>query len=661
MDRSGAGPAPRARHGYPTTFSAELVRHCEEGCVPPEVFEDARALVCGERRRRYLRINPRGEARVVDAGVEGVLRLQQLRLSQAAQTDADMSRVLTPEEEAVAAAASQADKQACSATEPASRLTRRRQVCAAVPRTTVLRLGLAALTGLPLASVEAVAWLPCGVMALPWSYPMGSSPLFRDGTLLAMDAASMAAVVALRPRRGDRVLDLCCAPGMKLGLVADAVSAGLAVGVDVSLPRLFMTRSTLKKQQQRPPQQPLPERGGDENASSSSSSSSSSHHIPPHVCVFSGDGRTFSMDRATAALDLGSASAAAVESGTGLTAVERRRLRHQGGALSAATPGSKRGRPPSDAATASATLSVVYAPACSRTVLAAWKREEEARSLSACPDPRAAPPPLLFDRVLVDAECSHDGSVAHMQLGDVDECDAEEESTAPASIRKGRGLDNRYRMHHLNISDAGHRIAPASSQPSADTADPIALPLFALQSALLDNGYRQLRPGGTLVYATCSYSYLQNEHVVRRFLERVNAGSGGDGGHCGPDGCVATLVPAFAYSHESTAAAAAAAAAAGDSSNGDGGEVAACVRLDSEAQRAQLQGLLDAHAMDYGTVQEGHARYARTAPTGDTASVALGSRFWPRTFETSFLYIAKVWKKPTRAAASTGAVEERHG
>merc|ERR1712194_387556 len=42
--------------------------------------------------------------------------------------------------------------------------------------------------------------------------------------------------------------------------------------------------------------------------------------------------------------------------------------------------------------------------------------------------------------------------------------------------------------------------------------------LEELQLALLKNGFRNLRPGGTLVYSTCSFARRQNENLVAQFL-----------------------------------------------------------------------------------------------------------------------------------------------
>ena len=47
------------------------------------------------------------------------------------------------------------------------------------------------------------------------------------------------------------------------------------------------------------------------------------------------------------------------------------------------------------------------------------------------------------------------------------------------------------------------------------------LSVLALQSRLLDAVWKTLRPGGTLLYATCSILKDENEHQVTSFLRRT--------------------------------------------------------------------------------------------------------------------------------------------
>jgi 16S rRNA (cytosine967-C5)-methyltransferase len=81
------------------------------------------------------------------------------------------------------------------------------------------------------------------------------------------------------------------------------------------------------------------------------------------------------------------------------------------------------------------------------------------------------PNAATFDRILVDAPCSNTGVMR-------------------------RRVDSRWRIH------------------------PEELPRLAqTQRDLLQSAARQLKPGGTLVYSTCSLEPEENENVVREFLE----------------------------------------------------------------------------------------------------------------------------------------------
>jgi 16S rRNA C967 or C1407 C5-methylase (RsmB/RsmF family) len=89
----------------------------------------------------------------------------------------------------------------------------------------------------------------------------------------------------------------------------------------------------------------------------------------------------------------------------------------------------------------------------------------------------------LYDKVLVDAECTHDGSVAHIEKYIKNGWDGLEEKFL-----------NKQRLESLE----------------------------SLQKSLLENGFRQLKPGGLLVYSTCSTSRLQNEGIIEWFLDKYS-------------------------------------------------------------------------------------------------------------------------------------------
>ncbi|KAH0475532.1 MAG: uncharacterized protein KVP18_001808 [Porospora cf. gigantea A] len=103
------------------------------------------------------------------------------------------------------------------------------------------------------------------------------------------------------------------------------------------------------------------------------------------------------------------------------------------------------------------------------------------RKKSTLPDPRTedvelSPCHPVFDRVLVDTECTHDGSFRHLEK----------------AAHRDRFLDKK-RLDELR----------------------------PLQLALLARGYKLCKKGGLVVYSTCSLSPLQNETLVNAFLENT--------------------------------------------------------------------------------------------------------------------------------------------
>jgi 16S rRNA C967 or C1407 C5-methylase (RsmB/RsmF family) len=291
------------------------------------------------------------------------------------------------------------------------------------------------------AGVEPVPWLPCGWFAALPPYASGCRiakwPLHARGAVAGMDAASVVSVVALAPRAGEAVLDLCAAPGMKLGLIADAVSAGtigggkigVAVGVDISMRRLYIARSCLRRR----------------NVS--------------NALLIHDDGAAFDPTK----VDLAAHRLVPPKAWT-------RKLSHLERKLT--TP------PPfRDGATAAANLA---AAAASRapTVVHECGGLATVTTLSA-----------EFDRVLVDAECTHDGSVLHLVIpGHAADGPPEEDGESTPLAAAGRALH-------------------------ADTPE-----LHDLQRRLLLNGIARVKIGGVVVYSTCSFSEHQNERIVQYVL-----------------------------------------------------------------------------------------------------------------------------------------------
>ena len=91
--------------------------------------------------------------------------------------------------------------------------------------------------------------------------------------------------------------------------------------------------------------------------------------------------------------------------------------------------------------------------------------------------------PNLFDRVLVDAECTHDGSERH---------------------------EAKHEGFWTNHATDKNRVY-------YDTEEKI-LKLVDNQKNLIKKGFDLLRPGGLMVYSTCSLQSRQNEEVVEYLL-----------------------------------------------------------------------------------------------------------------------------------------------
>lgn len=102
------------------------------------------------------------------------------------------------------------------------------------------------------AGATSVPWCPPQeshrLLQLPAAFRLVQFGPYQAGLLYGMDAASAAAVWALGPQPGEHVLDLCCAPGLKLCAVADALTGlGSVTGVDVSRTRLAVARKVAVK------------------------------------------------------------------------------------------------------------------------------------------------------------------------------------------------------------------------------------------------------------------------------------------------------------------------------------------------------------------------------------------------------------------------------
>jgi 16S rRNA C967 or C1407 C5-methylase (RsmB/RsmF family) len=314
-----------------------------------------------------------------------------------------------------------------------------------------------------------VPWLQeeWGFYALPGDFRLVQSLCFQSGRVYGQDVSSGAAVAALLTDDYDdatvkcksdpnmatglpsseplllRVLDLCCAPGLKLCAIADWLQTNdipsQVVGTDISDSRLKVCSRVIRKYMIDP----------DTSRQPSVAAPVSSEHDKKscvRMQVYCNDGTSF--------LQKGTETNLVFDS---FVATED--LLHCG----------KRKR--------------INKSAKARH--SKQLKEIQQRNIHLDSNGELH----LFDRVLVDAECSTDGSIKHIQ--------------------------KRLRINQNQSTGQGNnssRIASLTDSGQLDT-------LVTLQKGLVANGFRLLKPGGTMVYSTCSLSEEQNENVVAWLLE----------------------------------------------------------------------------------------------------------------------------------------------
>lgn len=391
----------------------------------------------------------------------------------------------------------------------------------------------------------AVSWVKTSdVFSLPPDMGIASSRGVLDGVVAGIDAASVAAVDSLDPHPGDAVLDLCAAPGAKFALIAERMGrSGELVGVDVSEPRigtlctllrryLVFTAGSIQRGWRCRVYAHDATKWADatraasaiscqETPSSVTSAASPEtitspapklvldslrenlfrkpwaqgcRGIPPPVeprdAVLESIVKKLSSDLDK---DSDAGSEAAGSGSTHATIIER--------ILGLSSSEAARGDAGVDGKTPDGDDT-----SRERAIKRPRLGHDESKSLSADASALkallASPPPMLYDRVLVDAQCTHDGSLRHVAK-------AAAKAAASASAASAGAND----------------VMPSDDAPSGDVAfasgsphEPTGTALQALQRGLLASGFACLRPGGTLVYSTCSMEEAQDEEVVRWLL-----------------------------------------------------------------------------------------------------------------------------------------------
>ena len=300
-----------------------------------------------------------------------------------------------------------------------------------------------------------ITWLDSslGFFAVGGEFKLAQSASFRSGRVYGMDVSSGAAVAALLSDRYDkkkfesrdaesedfRVLDLCCCPGLKLCAIADILiskpNTVNVVGVDISEQRLSLCKKIIKKYHVDP----------------MTSGRKSDRKSNLSIRLYHADGVSFGTK--TGANKIVFDSGAALEDSC--HAGKRKRMNKSARAREKKKLGTLR----------------------SLDLTEALRVQNNASEVQ------------QFDRVLVDAECTTDGSIKHMQQ----------------QLRK-------------SVLFRSNETA-AQCLENRTLTDPTQLgKLVKLQQSLISTGFRLLKSGGFLVYSTCSLSTEQNEHVVQWLL-----------------------------------------------------------------------------------------------------------------------------------------------
>lgn len=284
-----------------------------------------------------------------------------------------------------------------------------------------------------------VSWLP-DFYAIPPEIQIAGSKAYQQGKIYGIDAASGAAILALDVQPGDHVLDLCAAPGAKLCMLADMLgSSGSLTGVDVAKHRLAACRTMLQK-----------------------------YSLGDRSRLFVADGTSFSILPVNS--NLGS-----MEAFVG--------IEDNGSIFSEWT--SKRSWKDRQKSKKAKAAGSPHLPSTSEPELIYYGKDSGLVGLQKRyvlhPSTDAAACTSGYDKVLVDAECTHDGSIKHIQKFE---------------FWGWKTLDRRV----LNVERTGN--------------------LLHLQLGLLTNGFKLLKTGGSLVYSTCSLTVAQNENVVQQFLSK---------------------------------------------------------------------------------------------------------------------------------------------
>ena len=481
--------------------------------------------------------------------------------------------------------------------------------------------------------IQPIPWLSrenkLDFYAIPEDFNLSRSRSFIEGRVYGMDVSSGAAVAALLldefdvvdndagqevkvqvPANNDtclntindgvsvsgsiRVLDLCCAPGLKTCAIADLLStctttntntsnsgSGIGceegdigntntntsnrksiqiIGVDVNSKRMNLCKNVIKKYHIDPQ---TSGRGDNQSHTGTNKHANANEENPQGgdhnaalsmrttIQLYNADGTSFgslqSRDRDASSLVFDSNVALDQQSFAGnrkrmnksAKARERKRLKIIAQELfqkcNSETTKTIEGGHGDEKMSNTTSVQTIILPSsgASDEILSASSGDCDVDALSMS----------LFDRVLVDAECSTDGAVRHLQhkyhqlqCKSEIEIKAKDEvydkgDVAPTMAVGTKHEDSTKRSNNeCQAAEASSRRVDTASSREELTLNPKLTDasklkeLVALQKKLIESGFRLLKPGGVMVYSTCSLAKEQNEDVVSWLLNDRNPG-----------------------------------------------------------------------------------------------------------------------------------------
>lgn len=328
--------------------------------------------------------------------------------------------------------------------------------------------------------------------AIPGEFCLNRSTSFQSGRVYGLDVTSGAAVAALlfdifnRDVQNDmrqqqqkqrvvecaplRVLDLCCAPGLKLCMMADlSPPSSIVVGVDISSRRLSLCKNIVKKYHI----------DSITSASSMYLSSDVDNNCTPiaeinrqsrvTIRLYHADGTTFGTNDSNSH---NMHHGLVFDSTAALEDIQSRGKRKRTNKSARA----REKRNLSELQRREVCANVIGDDLIGKGTESVSKNECRLDSERTFTVPQ-------FDRVLVDAECSTDGATRHH---------IEKQQSSCQTLRR-----------------------PVWDDGNMDE-------LVDLQNRLIRSGFRLLKSGGILVYSTCSLSSKQNEQVVSSLLHEYH-------------------------------------------------------------------------------------------------------------------------------------------